>query len=93
MPSQTQTRPPRLLDELQRSRTELFKTAGPAILLTLVAFAIAFYFVEPPPPQELVIATGPAAGNYHAAASEYVSLFEKNGVQLTVRETAGSIQN
>jgi len=93
MSSSEKVKPPRLLDELKRSRTDLLKTAGPAVLLTVVAFLIAFYFVEPPPPGELVIAAGPTEGNYYAASREYVPVFEENGIQLKVRETAGSIEN
>lgn len=85
--------PPRLLDELRESRRDLVKTCGPAVLVALAGFLIAFYFVEPPPPRELVIAAGSAHGNYYAAAQQYATLFEDNGVKLTIRETAGSIEN
>jgi len=85
--------PPRLLDELKESRRDIVKTVAPALLVTLIGFLIAFYFVEPPPPKKLVIATGPSGGNYYAVAGKYAKLFEKNGVNLTVRETAGSVEN
>ena len=87
------TKPPRLLDEFRESRRHLFKTVGPLSLIILVAFLLAFYFVEPPPPSELVIAAGPTDGNYFAAASQYAPLFEENGVELSIRQTAGSIEN
>lgn len=85
--------PPRLLDELRESRRDLVKTCGPAVLVALAGFLIAFYFVEPPPSRELVIAAGSADGNYYAAAQQYAQLFEDNGVKLKIRETAGSIEN
>ena len=85
--------PPRLLDELRESRRDLVKTCGPAVLLAFAGFLVAFYFVEPPPPRELVIAAGSADGNYYAAAQQYAQLFEENGVKLTIRETAGSVEN
>ena len=84
---------PRLLDELRESRRDLVKTCGPAVLVALAGFLLAFYFVEPPPPGELVIAAGPADGNYYAAAKQYAQLFEENDVKLTIRETAGSVEN
>ena len=85
--------PPRLLHELRESRRDLVKTIGPIFLVATVGFLIAFYFVEPPPPQEVVIVAGHADGNYYAAAQRYARLFEENGVTLTVRETAGSVEN
>jgi TRAP transporter TAXI family solute receptor len=85
--------PLRLLDELRQSRRDVFKTGGPALLVALFGFLIAFYFVEPPPPDELVIAAGSADGNYYAAAGKYAELFAENGVKLTIRETAGSVEN
>ncbi|MDP6557125.1 MAG: TAXI family TRAP transporter solute-binding subunit [Pirellulaceae bacterium] len=91
MPSPAE--PLHLLNELREGRRDLVKTGGPALLATIVGFLIAFYFVEPPPPRELVIATGPADGNYYAAARQYAPLFEKNGIKLTIRETAGTVEN
>ena len=74
---------PRLIDELRAGRREFFKTYGPGLLITLIGFAIALYFVEPPPPKELVIAAGPRDGNYYAAAQRYAQLFAKNGIHST----------
>ena len=85
--------PLRLLHELRKARRDLFKAGGPALLVTIVGFLIAFYFVEPPPPGEIVIAAGPADGNYYAAATQYARLFKENGVKLTIRETAGTVEN
>jgi TRAP transporter TAXI family solute receptor len=93
MSSSSSAKGPRLLDELRQSRRDVFKVGGPAILAALLAFFIAFYFVEPPPPRQLVIAAGPSDGNYYAVAGQYAQVFEENNVQLTVRETAGSVEN
>jgi TRAP transporter TAXI family solute receptor len=85
--------PLRLLQELRAGRRDLLRAGGPALLVTIVGFLIAFYFVEPPPPSEIVIAAGPSDGNYYAAAEQYARLFEENGVKLTIRETAGTVEN
>ena len=84
---------PRLLDELRETRRDLVKTCGPAAVVSLIGFLIAFYFVEPPPPREVTIAAGPAHGNYFSAAMRYAALFKKNRITLNVRETAGSVEN
>lgn len=84
---------PRLIDELRAGRREFFKAFGPGLIVTVIGFAIAFYFVEPPPPHELTMATGPADGNYYAAAHQYARLFARNGITLNVLETAGTVEN
>lgn len=85
--------PVRLFDEFRQRRRDLFRTVGPGAIATLIAFGIAFYFVEPPPPNSLVIATGSAGGHYYSFAKSYAESLEQSGVELIVRETAGSVQN
>jgi len=88
-----ENRQPRLIDELREQRRDLLKTLGPGAVVALIAFAIAFHFVEPSPPRRVVIASGKAEGGYHAAAKRYAEVFARNGIELEVKETAGSIQN
>ena len=85
--------PIRLLDEFRQRRRDFLRTIGPGIIVTLAAFAIAFYFVEPPPPNTVVIATGATGGRYHAYAEKYAEAFAEHGITLELRETAGSVEN
>ncbi|QDU38658.1 hypothetical protein Mal4_29880 [Maioricimonas rarisocia] len=88
--------PPRrtsVLEEFHEARIEFYKTWGPALLLTLIGFLIAWFFVKPAPPDTVVIAAGPPDGAYYAFAQEYAEVFAENGVTLEIRETAGSIEN
>lgn len=84
---------PGLLDELRQRQRDLLRTVGPGALVTLVAFAVAFYFVEPPPPDTVTIATGQSDGRYFQFAEAYAESLARSGVTLTVRETAGSVEN
>lgn len=84
---------PSLLEELRQQQRDLLKLIGPAGVVTLIGFAIAFFFVEPAPPRKVVIATGAAQGDYYAAAQKYVQLFQRNGIDLEVKETGGSVDN
>ncbi|MEM9187262.1 MAG: TAXI family TRAP transporter solute-binding subunit [Planctomycetota bacterium] len=90
---QPQPNRPRLLEELRGGRRDLAKTGGAALLVSVVGFCVAFWFVEPPPPREIVIAAGPASGHYYATAQAYARHLEEHGVTLTVLETAGSVEN
>lgn len=85
--------PIRLLDEFRQRRRDLFRTVGPGVVATIVAFLVAFYFVEPPPPKSIVIATGERSGRYYASATAYAKSFARNGVAVEIRETAGSVEN
>ena len=86
-------KPIRLLDEFRQRRRDFLRTIGPGIIVTLVTFAIAFYFVEPPPPNTIVIATGGTGGRYHAFAEKYAEAFAEHGITLELRDTAGSVEN
>ena len=74
------------------SRTGL-KTFGPAILITLTGFFVAFQFVNPAPPRTIVIATGAEDGAYALFARRYRELLAADGITLELRSTTGSIEN
>jgi uncharacterized protein len=59
------------------------------ILLTLV---IAYQFVDPPPPDEIRIATGREGGGYHGFALEYQKQLADEKFKLDIQPTAGSIE-
>jgi len=50
-------------------------------------------FVEAPPPRKVVIATGGTDGAYYKFAMRYKDLLEKEGIDLEVRSTHGSVEN
>lgn len=66
---------------------------GPALLLTVVAFAVAFQFVKPAPPRHIVMASGPEGGAYYQFAQRYQRILARNDIELEVRTTAGSAEN
>jgi TRAP transporter TAXI family solute receptor len=68
-------------------------TFGTALLITLIGFVIAWQFVNPAPPRSVVIATGHPDGAYYLFAREYQEILARNGIELQIRTTAGSIEN
>ena len=76
-----------------RTAREYAKIYGPAVLITIVGFVVAYQFVDPAPPQRISIATGSPQGAYFAYGKTYSEILERNGVQLEVRATAGSVEN
>ncbi|QEH37179.1 NMT1/THI5 like protein [Aquisphaera giovannonii] len=60
-------------------------------LASLVASYVMF--VEPPPPRHLVIAGGSRGGAYFRHATAYAEELRREGLDVAVRETAGSVEN
>ena len=75
------------------SRRDLLVTIISAILLTVAVFAIALHFVEPAPPNTIVMSTGATEGGYHMFAQRYREILARDGVTLELRPSAGSQQN
>ena len=77
----------------RRSFREIIKIGGPALAILIAGFAVAIQFVEPAPDGRIGIAGGSPGGAYAAFAERYSELLGRTGVELTVRETSGSIEN
>lgn len=78
------------------SRLQMRETlfiAGPAALVVLGAFWLAYQFVEPAPPSRLVITTGSETGAYYAFAKRYGEELQRNGISLEVLSSKGSVEN
>lgn len=82
-----------MLNRFRPSRAEYWKIWGPAIALVILGFVIASFFVKPAPPSRITIATGGKSGAYYAFAQQYAQHFAEAGIELVVRETAGSMEN
>ncbi len=90
---------PAKLDTRRRLKRR-FKTLLPSLgvyggtaVLIAVGLWVSYQFIEPAPPDTLVMATGNPEGAYHAFAQELVREFASEGVTLELRETAGSVEN
>jgi TRAP-type uncharacterized transport system substrate-binding protein len=61
--------------------------------LILVAAIVSVHFLIPPPPKRVRIATGAVEGMYMEAARRYRDILARDGVELLVVATAGSMEN
>jgi len=66
---------------------------APLFVLVGVGFVVAWMFVEPAPPDKVVIAAGAKGGAYYRFAERYRPTFSENGVDLLIRATEGSVDN
>ena len=66
---------------------------GPAAFFTVLGFIVAYQFVQPAPPKQIVIATGMKEGAYYAYGKSYSEILARDGITLEVLSTAGSAEN
>ncbi|OEJ67741.1 TAXI family TRAP transporter solute-binding subunit [Magnetovibrio blakemorei] len=64
-----------------------------SLIILVAGFGIAYQFVEPAPPRAITIASGGPSGAYFAYANRYAEILARQGITLTVLETAGSLEN
>ena len=65
----------------------------PAVGLVILAFVVAYYFVDPLPPRRFSIGCGPPEGANFKFAQAYRQILAKEGITLELKTTAGSAEN
>lgn len=80
-------------DDIKIGLREKLIILCPAAALAILAFYVAFYFVDPFPPRRISIGCGPAEGANFTYAKAYQEILAKEGVTLDLRTTAGSAEN
>ena len=73
-----------------KSRLQIY---GPAGLLVFAAFALAYQFIKPAPPNAVVLAAGDPAGAYYEFAKRYRTYLADEDIDVKIIDTAGSIDN
>ena len=81
-----------LRDELQALR-ELVVEQRLLVLVVVAILACSFYYLKPFPPRHLSMAAGSANDGYTMMARSIASYFRGHGVDLTIEESTGSVQN
>lgn len=66
---------------------------GPALLVALVGFWIAYQFVQAAPPDRIVVTTGGKEGAYYMFAQQYREILARNDITVDIRDSAGSVEN
>ena len=65
----------------------------PAVVIAILAFVFATYFVDPFPPRRISIGCGPPEGANFKYAQAYREILSREGITLELRTTAGSAEN
>lgn len=75
------------------SLRDMAVASWPALLIIGITIAIAYHFVQPAPPRELVMAAGSEDGAYYGFAKRYRTILARNDINLVLRKTSGSVEN
>ena len=84
---------PQVLRHTLLSVRDLWATAGPFVALALVLLALAYWWLDPMPPQRITLATGPEQSAYAEFGKRYAQQLARHGIQVTLRPTQGSAEN
>lgn len=66
---------------------------GPVLLLVAGLVALAYWWVDPQPPRQVRLATGPEGSSYAVFGRRYAEQLKAQGVTVTLIPTAGSADN
>ncbi|MES3013518.1 MAG: TAXI family TRAP transporter solute-binding subunit [Pseudomonadota bacterium] len=72
---------------------DLFATFGPFIVLAAVLLALAYWVLDPTPPQRVVLATGTDQGAYAEFGKRYAQILKGYGITVELRATEGAAEN
>jgi TRAP-type uncharacterized transport system substrate-binding protein len=72
---------------------DLAHTLAPILLASAAAIWLALRFVQPAPPHTLIMSGGPEGSSFEAIAERYRAILARNGIDLKVIPSQGSLQN
>jgi TRAP-type uncharacterized transport system substrate-binding protein len=84
---------PKVLRYTLLSVRDLLVTAGPFLLVAVVLLGLAYWVLDPNPPNRVVLATGPDQGAYAEFSKRYATLLKQHGIRVDLRATQGAAEN
>lgn len=72
---------------------DLLASAGPVLVLALAVLAAAYWYLQPQPPKQVRLATGPAGSAYAAFGERYAQALRAHGITVVLQPTDGSLEN
>ena len=84
---------PRTIRYTLLSLRELIVSAGPFILLAVGLLALAYWWLDPIPPERVRLATGPAQSAYAEFGTRYQKALAASGIEVVLLPSEGSSDN
>ncbi len=75
------------------SKSRWFWRWGPALAVAFAGLLAAPWLMGPACPRHVVIATGGEDGAYFRFAQQYKEILARDGIELEIRSTAGTVEN
>jgi len=72
---------------------DLLQTVVPLLLISAGAIFLALHFVRPAPPRVVTMSSGPAGSTFQTNALRYQKVLARNGIELKVLTSEGSLDN
>lgn len=72
---------------------ELLTSASPFVLLAIALLTLAYLWLNPVPPRQVTLATGPAQSAYDEFGRRYASALATYGIDVKLVESEGAAQN
>ncbi|HMW24565.1 MAG TPA: TAXI family TRAP transporter solute-binding subunit [Burkholderiaceae bacterium] len=96
LPSRAARAPRKAIHHLRAtllSARDLLVTAGPVLLLALGAIVVAYWLLDPTPPRQMTLATGPDQGAYAEFGKRYREALKKEGIDVRLQSSRGALEN
>ncbi|MFN4361881.1 MAG: TAXI family TRAP transporter solute-binding subunit [Hylemonella sp.] len=75
------------------SLRDLLSSVAPFVLLTLMLLALAYWWLDPMPPQRITLATGPAQSAYDELGKRYAQILKGYGIEVQLKPSQGAAHN
>jgi TRAP transporter TAXI family solute receptor len=72
---------------------DFWSTILPVLAILLGTAWLAYQFVQPAPPRKVVMTSGAEGGAYESFATEFRDILARDGIEVELRPSAGSVDN
>lgn len=72
---------------------DLFTSASPLLIAGAALIWLAYWWLDPMPPKQLTLVTGPEQSAYADMGEQYASLLRRHGISVNILHTEGSADN
>ncbi len=83
----------RVIRDTLVSARDLTVTFGPFVLVALTLLIGAYFLLEPNPPRQVVLATGPELSDYAEFGKRYANALKRHHIEVILKPTEGSSAN
>jgi len=72
---------------------DLAVSIGPLLLIVIAVLGAAYWWLDPQPPKQVTLATGPTGSAYATFGERYAKALAVNGIHVVLKATDGSSDN